>query len=205
MTSERWLTPIDLKLLRALGRTPNLVRAARAVGITRDRAVYRIARLRRLYGRAAAVGRRGGGALGSTTLTKFGRALLRPASPPPARFGMVQWTGIYRGGPSPHVDLPGGRRIVVAFRARPGSSVALELDPETVIVSRTRFESSARNVLRVRIVALRAIAAGRVALEARWDGLPIRAIVTPGSAARLGLAPGRNAFFYVKAVAVRRA
>lgn len=200
---ERWLTPVDRKLLAALDRTPNVVHAARGLGITRDRAVYRLQRLRRLYGKPAAIGHRGGGAVGATTLTPFGRSLLHGPGGGHARAN--RWQGTFEASPTPHVDLGEGRRLEVAFRGQPGESVCVEVDPETFVIARGRFESSARNVLEGRVEALRPLTSGRVVVLARWAGLPLRALVTPGSVKRLRLAPGRPAFFYLKAVAVRRA
>lgn len=203
MTVERWLTPTDLKLLGQLARTPNLVRAAKAIGITRDRAVYRLRRLGRMYGRPAATSRRGRGALGSTALTALGRRLL-PSSLA-HRPGLNHWEGVFQSHPSPHVDLGSGRRLWVAFRAHPHERVAVDVDPESFVVARRRFESSARNVLKAQVEALRPSGAGRVRVDATWEGLRVRAVVTSLSVHRLGIARGTPAFFYLKAVGVRRA
>ncbi len=202
MTQERWLTPTDRRLLVALDGAANLVHAARDVGISRDRAVYRLQRLRRLYGKAAAVGRRGGGAVGATTLTPFGRSLVHSARR--GHPGANRWKGVYHRDPSPYVDLGEGRRVEVTFRARPDQRVTVEVDPESFVIARERFESSARNVFTARLEAIRPLTSGRVVLEARWDGLPFRATLTPGSVKRLHLARGQPAFFYLKAVAVRK-
>ena len=203
MTAERWVTPLDQRLLTELDRTPNVVRAAQVLGISRDRAVYRLQRLARLYGRPATLGRRGGGGVGATTLTPFGRSLLHAGAG--RRPGTNRWAGRYRARPSPHIDLGPGRRLEVAFRAKPDTLVTVEVEPESFLIARGTFESSARNVLPARLTDLRSLRSGRVEVRADWNGTPIRATLTPGSVRRLGLAPGRRAYFYLKAVAVRRA
>lgn len=202
MTTEQWLTPTDRRLLAALRTRPSLVQAARALGITRDKAVYRLQRIRRLYGKPAAVGHRGGGAVGATTLTAFGRSLLRGGEG--AHRGANRWLGVYYASPSPHVDLGNGRELEVAFAARPHEHLRVEVDPESFVIARTHFESSARNVLNVTVESVRPYGPGRVRVHARWGGLRVRATVTPASVQRLRLARGRSAFFYLKAVAVRK-
>ncbi len=148
MSGERWLTPTDVRLLGSLARTPNLVRAARAIGIERDRAVYRLQRLSRLYGRAVAVGRRGGVTPGATRLTALGRRLLERAGGPST--SAQHWVGSFHVGPPPRVVVGPGRELVVSFRASDGQRVAVDVDPEAFVVARRRAELSARNVLRAR-------------------------------------------------------
>ena len=202
MTAEQWLTPTDLRLLRTLQGTPNLVRAAHRLGIPRDRAVYRLERLRRLYGKPAAIGRRGGGKVGATTLTPLGRALVRRAQG--AHRGANRWEGTYQLHPSPHVDLGKGYRLAVTFHARPASSATIEVDPESFVVARAPFESSARNVLPVVVERVRSHSEGRVVLGARWGPFPVRATLTSGSVRRLRLGRGQPAYFLLKAVAIRK-
>lgn len=201
MTIERWVSPVDHRLLAALRRVPNLVHAARSIGITRDRAVYRLQRLRHLYGRPAATGHRGGGATGATTLTPFGRSLLQPMRHAPANTN--RWRGIYRPGPPPHVDLGAGRVLEVSFRAPSEGSVTIEVDPESFVIARRPLLTSARNVFAARMESFRPLSSGRVLLTARWKSLRVRAILTPGSIRRLRLARGQSAYFLLKAVAVR--
>lgn len=205
MSAERWLTPTDRRLLAALERVPNLVRAARRVGITRDRAVYRLQRLRRLYGSPAVRGERGGPRAGSTRLTRLGLRLLRTASVASAPMAKQRWTGIYHEGPPASVDLGRSARLEVTFRAHDGERVRVEIDPEMVIVARRRFESSARNVLPAEVVRVVRRPRGRATLTARWQGRSVRAALTGASVDRLKLAPGTGVYLYLKAVAIRRA
>lgn len=202
MVADRYLTPTDVKLLGALASTTNLVRAARTVGISRDRAVYRLERIGRLYGKPAAAGHRGRGATGSTTLTPFGRRLLAPRrGEGPAD---NRWEGVFHPRPGPHVDLAEGRSLTVAFRAHPGERVTLSAPPEAFLLARRRFESSARNVLRALLTRVHPLGNGQVLVEGRWEGLPVRAAVTASSARRLRLAAGESVYFYLKAIAVRK-
>ena len=201
MTREPSLTPTDVRLLRELERTPNVVRAARAIGIRRDRAVYRLRRLGSLFGPVAAAVR-GGVQGGSTRLTPLGRRLL--ARTRGDRPGSNRWTGAYRRGPPPSVDLGPGRRLEVTFPAREGARVTVEVDPDALIVALRPAELSARNGLRATVERVRLRADGTALVTARWAGAPVRAEVTVGSVRRLRLAPGRTVVLYAKAVSVRR-
>jgi molybdopterin-binding protein len=82
--------------------------------------------------------------------------------------------------------------------------VTVEADPESFVIARERFELSARNVFKARLEGIRPLTSGRVVLLARWGGLAVRAALTPGSVQRLKLTRGQSAFFYLKAVAVRK-
>lgn len=203
MSAERYLAPIDIRLLGELARGSNLVHAARALGVGRDRAVYRLKRLERLYGRPAAVGRRGGPHTGTTHLTPLGRRLLRSATGRPP--GANLWSGTFRAGPPATVLLGPGAALVVSFRAREGASVTVEVDPEDLIVARRPATLSARNTLRATVERVRVHADGTVTLVARWKDHPVRVALTTGSVERLRLVPGTPVYLYVKAVAVRRA
>ncbi len=201
-TVDRWVTPLDRRLLEILAAEPNVVRAARRLRIGRDRAVYRLARLARLFGTPVAEGQRGGPSPGGTSLTSLGRRLVaagRPDRPPGNR-----WTGTYTGRPSPAVRLGPGARLEVSFRAREGASVTVEVEPEAFVVARRPAALSARNALRATVLAVRPRADGTAELIARWAGRPVRVALTVGSIGRLGLAPGARAVLYAKAVAVRR-
>jgi molybdopterin-binding protein/molybdate transport repressor ModE-like protein len=200
--SERWLAPVDVALLERLREEPNLVRAARTLGIGRDRAVYRLARLHRLFGAPVARGRRGGRSPGATRLTALGRRLLAGSGGGPSVSN--RWQGVFRGRPTPHLALVGGGRLAVGFRAREGATVPIEVEPETVVVGRTRVELSTRNILPATVETVRIRAGGGADLIARWAGRPVRVALTAGSVSRLGLAPGRRVYLYVKAVSVRR-
>lgn len=201
-TWPRSLTSLDVRLLERLSVEPNVVRAARTLGIGRDRAVYRLARLARIFGRPVATGRRGGPSPGQTRLTPLGRRLLRESSG--TRPGTNRFAGVYRSRPSPHVELGDGAALEVAFPAAEGRAVALEVDPEAFVIAREKADLSARNRLDVVVERVRARADGTAVLTGRWGSRTVRATLTVGSVERLGLAAGRRAFLYVKAVAVRR-
>lgn len=201
MSDDAVLTPTDLRLLDALERTRNVVRASRELGIGRDRAVYRLRRLARRLGpvvRAVRGGRSGGG----TVLTGLGRRLLARARG--ARPGANRWTGVYRRGPPPGVEIAPGQRLEVTFRAPDDARVRVELDPEAFVVGSRRVRLSARNVLHVTIARLRPRSDGTVELVGRWAGRAVRVALTRRSVEQLRLAPGREVFLYAKAVAVRR-
>ena len=202
MSAEPWLAPVDVRLLRALAREPNVVRAARALGIGRDRAVYRLRRLATLFGRPVAVGHRGGPTSGATHLTPLGRRLLGRAEG--VRPGSHRWRGTYTARPSPRVTLGPGALLEVAFRARDGARVTVEVDPEAFVVGRHRFLLSARNALAAIVRRVHARPGGTAFLEALWRGRTVRVAITTGSIARLGLVPGARIYLYVKATAIRR-
>jgi molybdopterin-binding protein/molybdate transport repressor ModE-like protein len=202
MSAERWLTPVDVRLLAELEREANLVHAARAIGVGRDRAVYRLERLARLFGGAVALGQHGGVTPGATRLTPLGRRLLRGATG--GRPGANRWSGIYRRVPSPRVVLGPNLELEVAFRGKDGDGVTVEVDPEAFVVARRRVDLSARNALHVIVERVQRHPDGTALLKTRWDGRPIRVAITSGSVDRLHLAPGARAYLYVKAVAVRR-
>jgi molybdopterin-binding protein/molybdate transport repressor ModE-like protein len=201
MTAERWLTPVDVRLLAELAREPNLVHAARTLGIGRDRAVYRLSRMARLYGGPVAKGAHGGKAAGTTRLTPLGRRLLAGSS---AGRGTNRWSGEYRAGPPPHVALSGGAALEVSFPGRSGEPVVVEVDPAAIVVSLRPIDSSARNVLPVVVSTVRSRGKLQAELLGAWHGLTVHVVVTPKSVERLHLAPGRAAYLHVKAPAVRR-
>ncbi len=201
---ERWLTPLDVRLLARLSTTPNVVRASRALGIPRDRAVYRLARLRRLYGGAVVAGRRGGSTPGETRLTTLGRRLLRDASEDRSESRANRWPGTYRAGRPPTVDLGDRRTLEVSFRGRDGARVEVAVDPSAIVVARHRVELSARNALPVTVRSTDVRSAERAELRALWHGLVVRVGITPGSIRRLALVPGSRVYLYVKAVSIRR-
>ncbi|MGI0055313.1 MAG: TOBE domain-containing protein [Thermoplasmata archaeon] len=204
MSAERWLTPTDQRLLRTLIEVPNLARAARRVGIGRDRAVYRIRRLARLYGGPVVSTRRGGPAIGGSHLTPLGRRLLG-ADPTARRAGSAhRWTGIYRTTPGRRIELGGGAALEVAFSGKDGEPVTVDFDPESFLIARGRFDSSARNVLRGRVTRIVRRRDGRATVFARWAGRSVHAAVTARSVDQLGLRPGSAVYLYLKAVAVRR-
>ena len=206
MPQKPWLTPLDHQLLSALADSGTLVDACRQIGIGRDRGVYRIRRLERGWKRPVTRSTRGGGGAGGTHLTAFGRRLLRSAGAGPDEGPPGGWnrlTGIYRGGRPPVVELTGGVRLVVAFRSRPGAKVRLRIAPDALLVAPGRFPSSARNVLRARVVELRPRGLGRVEVTFRTHGVRLRALLTESSVRALGLRPRVASYLYLKATAVR--
>jgi len=201
MTTEASLTPTDLRLLVALERTRNLVHASRELGIDRDRAVYRLRRLDRLYG-PVTTSERGGPGGGATRLNARGRRLLERAEG--IRPGANCWAGTYRRWPTRQVVLENGARLDVTFPARDGEPVSFEVDAEAIVVAPRPVRLSARNALRTTVEAIRRRGRGTVELIARWDGQTVHVRLTAASIDRLGLAVGRAAYLYVKATSLRR-
>ncbi len=207
------VTSADVALLRALGESRSLAAAGRAVGMSRDRAVYRIGRLTRAFGGRVVASTRGGPDHGATVLTPLGDRIVRggfdsvellEARPiaPIERPNLLR--GVYRRDPMPEVRV-GALRLRVAFEAPDGSPVAVLLDPEAIVVARRRFASSARNVLTGTIAAVRRRRSGRaLELTVRCSGTPIRVAITDEPVRQLGLAPGVRVRLYVKATALRR-
>lgn len=202
MTDEPSLTPTDVRLLGALVRTSSVVRAARRLGIGRDRAVYRLRRLARWYGGPVTTARRGGRWGGATHLSPLGRRLLERATG--VRPGGNQWTGRFRPGPPAVVDLGSGCALAVAFHAPDGRTVTVQVDPEAWVLALRPAVLSARNALRAVVEGVRRHADGTAIVTARWGPHRVRAAVTAESLRRLGIAPGRAVILYAKAVAVRR-
>jgi molybdate transport repressor ModE-like protein/molybdopterin-binding protein len=209
----RRVTDTDVELLRAVARERSVVAASRSVGLTRDRATYRLRRLREAFGGPVVEGRRGGSAYGTTRLTELGDRIVRggfealellgsrPVAPP-TRSNRL--TGAYRARPAPGVELPGGARLRVTFAAEEGERVTVLLDPEAVLVARGRFASSARNVLRARVVGVGRAPGGGRTLTVRTGPVRLRVAITDEAVRQLGLAPGVAVWLYVKATAIRR-
>ncbi|MGB6441893.1 MAG: TOBE domain-containing protein, partial [Thermoplasmata archaeon] len=113
--------------------------------------------------------------------------------------------GVYRRSPNPEVRVARSLRLRVAFPAEEGETVAMLLDPEAVVVARRRFPSSARNVLRGTVEALRrSRGSDAVTLVARCSGARLRVAITEEPVRQLGLRPGAPVVLYVKATALRR-
>ncbi len=206
------VSAVDVALLVALRSTRSVVAASARVGISRDRAVYRLGRLARAFHGAVVRARRGGRDFGGSELTELGDRLARGGLdglevaepglvplPPSAN----RLSGRYRAGPPPAVDLGGGVRLRVAFAAADGEDVSLRLDPEAVLLARGRFPSSARNVVRARVERIDR-AAGEVAVRVRVGPLRLRVAVTEETVRDLALRPGVRLWLYVKATALRR-
>ncbi len=208
------VTSTDVALLRALARERSLVGASRRLGITRDRAVYRVARLARAFGGPVVESARGGAGHGETVLTPLGDRIVRGG------FGSVELLdsrpvtplalpnllrGTYHRAPSPEVRLARGLRLRVAFPADDHAPVTVLLDPEAIVVARERFASSARNVLSGRVESLRR-GPGEldVTLAVRCSGTLLRVAMTEEPVRELRLRPGVPVTLYVKATALRR-
>jgi len=208
------VTDTDVALLRSLAEERSIVAASRRVGISRDRATYRLARLARAFGGPVVTSVRGGRGHGGSRLTPLGDRIVRAgfasvellgAQPVarPSRPNLLR--GTYHRRPAPEVALPGGPRVRVAFDAEEGEAVVVALDPETVLVARGRFPSSARNVLAATVEAIRR---GRGArgdtLVARAGPVRLRVAITEEPVHQLRLAPGARIWLYVKATSLRR-
>jgi len=208
------VTSTDVALLRALGRERSVVGASRRVGISRDRAVYRLGRLARAFGGAVVEGVRGGRLHGGTVLTALGDRIVRGGfasvelldARPLTRLALPNLLhGVYHRRPSPEVQVGPSLRLRVAFRAEDGAAVALLLDPEAILVARHRFPSSARNVVPGVVRAIRRGPGGLgLTLVVSCGGRAIRVAVTEEPIRQLRLGPGVRVWLYVKATALRR-
>jgi molybdate transport repressor ModE-like protein/molybdopterin-binding protein len=210
----RVVTDTDVALLRSLAREPSVVAASRSLGMSRDRATYRLARLEEAFGGPVVESVRGGRGHGTTRLTSLGDRIVRqgfdsvelldarPLSPP-SHSNLLR--GVYHREPAPEVTLGKGVRLRVAFQAEEGEPVSVLLDPESILVARRRFPSSARNVLPGMVEEVRP---GRDSLGwtvvVRTGSTRLRVAVTEEPVHQLALAPGAQVWLYVKATAVRR-
>jgi len=207
------VTDTDVALLRSLAQAGSVVAASRRVGISRDRATYRIARLEEAFGGPVVASVRGGRGHGTTSLTPLGDRIVRQgfdsvelldARPvaPPSSSNLLR--GVYHRSPSPEVTLPGGLRLRVAFPAEEGDEVTVLLDPEAILVARGRFPTSARNVLRATVETVRrGTEASGPTVRVRVGALRLRVAITDEPVRQLHLAPGRRVWLYVKATALR--
>ncbi|MCI4331569.1 MAG: TOBE domain-containing protein [Thermoplasmata archaeon] len=212
-----FLTPLDVSLLRQLGRAASLVEACRQLEITRDRGGYRLRRLARLAGGPVVRARRGGSGHGATQLTSRGARLLERASAPlavdprPSRARPGERPTFLQGpwheSPQPNIVV-GGVQLFVGFRAVEGETVSVELDPESVILATRRYPTSARNVLAGTVREVRHRGPGTGPVSARVTvgvgGFLVEAAVTDRSVEALRLATGRRVILYVKATALQR-
>ncbi|HYK93929.1 MAG TPA: TOBE domain-containing protein [Thermoplasmata archaeon] len=211
------LTSTDLELLAAVARTGSVAAASRAVGMSRDRGTYRLGRLPRLAGGAVVVASRGGDRRGGTRLTARGWGLLRRAADAlgvapagagsaPARANRLH--GVWRAHPQPRVELADGTELAVSFSADDGEPVTVAIDPESILLARRRFPTSARNVIPARVRRVRwlrsseGVAPRRVELEV--GGGRMDASVTEPAVRELQLRAGARVYLYLKATAIRR-
>ncbi len=208
------VTDTDVALLRSIGRSHSVVAASRELGISRDRAVYRLGRLERAFGGPVVRGVRGGRAHGGTALTVLGDRVLRGGfdaielldARSPVRVAPPNLLrGVYRAGPPPEVAIARGPVLRVAFPAADGERLGLVLDPEAIVVARRRFPSSARNVIPGTVRRVERPRRGLDAvLHVRVRGATLRASLTEESVRQLGLRTGSRVALYVKATALRR-
>ncbi len=212
-TSTGFVTPEDVDLLSGVAREGSLAAAARAVGISRDKAIDRLHRLTVLAAAPVGVAKRGGRGHGGSRLTAAGWTILREGSEArslprqPARgattLGVV-FQGRFTPSPVPQVRVGPRLALVVGFRAPPGERVRIAIDPESVLVARRRFPTSARNVLPGRLVRLRPLPGGLVHASIGIGPLRVFSLVTSSAVRSLGLRAGSKVVVYVKASAIRR-
>ncbi len=210
----RSVSDTDIALLRTLAREPSVVAASRRVGISRDRATYRLARLGEAFGGPVVASVRGGRGHGGTRLTPLGDRIVREgfdsvelldARPVAAAFRPNLIQGTYRRAPNPEVEVGGGVRLRVAFAAEEGELVSLLLDPESVLIARGKFASSARNVVRAKVESVTANPDGLGStLLVRAGSLRWKVAMTDEPVHQLHLVPGAQVWLYVKATALRR-
>jgi len=216
MTTHRSdvVTSTDVALLRSLERERSLVAASRRVGISRDRAVYRIGRLERAFGGPVVRAVRGGAGHGGSTLTPLGDRIVRggfasvemlDAQPVTPLMTPNILHGVYRRSPEPEVRVGRSLRLRVAFDAPDGEHVSVALDPEAVVVARQRFASSARNVVRGTVVSVHPESETLgLTMVVQVPGGRLRVAVTEEPVRQLRLRPGAPVWLYVKATALRR-
>jgi molybdate transport repressor ModE-like protein/molybdopterin-binding protein len=207
------VSSLDVELLERIGATASVVSAARALGISRDRANYHLSRLARAFGGPVVATERGGAHHGGSVLTPLGDRIARGGFEVLTLLGMRRTgapsnllVGTYRAGTTPEIDLGGSLALRVAFPAEDGERVAVLLDPESIVVARTRFPSSARNVLPATVLAIRPGDGpfGRLVVVRAGRRTRLQVAVTREPIRTLGLARGRRVYLYVKATALRR-
>lgn len=208
------VTSADVALLRTLARERSITNASVRVGMTRDRAVYRIRRLSTAFGGPVVRSTRGGTGHGFTVLTVLGDRIARggfesvellDARPVPPFRPPNLLRGVYHRSPSPEVRVGSALRLRVAFDAEEGARVSLLLDPEAVVVARRRFPSSARNVLAGTVERFERHRGGLAwSLVVRCGATRLRVAITEEPVRQLGLKAGTPVWLYVKATALRR-
>jgi len=209
----RTITDTDVALLRTLAREHSVVAASRSIGISRDRAVYRLARLGVAFGGPVVTSVRGGTHHGGTRLTALGDRIVRrgfdsvelfDARPLAPRAPSNHVRGVYHRLPEPQVDLGRGVRLRVAFAAGEGEPVTVVLDPESILIARANFPSSARNVLRATVEGVHpGVGPAGSSLVARVGAFRVHVAVTAESVRAMHLSKGARVWLYVKATALR--
>jgi molybdopterin-binding protein/molybdate transport repressor ModE-like protein len=209
-----YVTPLDIELLSAVEATGNIVEACARISMGRDAGMYRLRRLTRALATPVVVSVRGGSARGGTSLTEAGRhVLIRGAGPlrtsprgkPGRPLGVNVLRGTWRSAPQPHVALGGGLILFVTFAAREGESVRVAIEPEAIVVARSRFRSSARNVMPGTVRTVRRVDSMRAVLRVGiGEGAWLDVAITPRSESLLRLRAGARVFLYLKATAVAR-
>lgn len=207
------VTSTDIALLRSLAQERSIVAASARVGISRDRAVYRVERLERAFGGPVVVGVRGGSEHGGSSLTALGDRIVQggfdsvemiDARPVGPLSSPNLLRGVYRRAPSPAVEVGRSLRLRVAFPAEDGARVRMLLDPEVILVARRRFPSSARNVVPGTVESVHPDPGGLgVTLVVRCAGVRLRVAMTDEPVRQLGLRPGVPVWLYVKARSLR--
>lgn len=213
-SKARTVSATDVDLLRVLAEVGSVVAASRRVGVTRDSANYRLARLAIAFGGPVVASVRGGSGHGATRLTPLGERIARRgfdavqvlgARPiaPLATPNVVG--GVFRPTPAPCIELRDGRRLRVTFRADPGEAVEAVVDPETILLALRPFPSSARNVLpgTVERAAGRGDSRERHVLV-RVGSERFRVAVTGETVRQLQLRAGRRVWLFLKATAIHR-
>lgn len=208
------VTVTDVALLRALARERSVVAASRTLGMSRDRAVYRLRRLERAFGGPVVDSERGGATHGGTRLTELGDRIIRQgfdsielleSQPvqPPSRSNLLR--GIYRKSPSPGVTIDPDLGLSVSFVAEDGEAVAMLLDPESIVVARRPFPSSARNSIPATVERVEEVEGSpSVTVHVRSGSVRLQIAVTPESVRLLRLRSGARVVLLVKATALRR-
>jgi molybdopterin-binding protein len=113
--------------------------------------------------------------------------------------------GVYHHATTSEVWVNPGLHLRVAFGAEEGEAVSVLLDPESILVARRRFASSARNVLAGQVMAIRSGEnPSSPVLHVRVGKVTLRVAVTAEPIRQLRLHQGTRVWLYVKATALRR-
>jgi molybdate transport repressor ModE-like protein/molybdopterin-binding protein len=211
------VTATDVAILRSVAQQHSVVAAARSLGIPRDRATYRLQRLARAFGGPVVSADRGGRTHGRTVLTSLGHHIVR-SGPEAVEVlegrPVVPWDrpnllrGIYYRRPSARVDVGAPQSLRVTFEGTEEEPVGIVLEPEAIVLARSEFVSSARNVLRGEVLNLGALSGQgprrATYVRVRWGPWRLKVAITPESIRTLELRRGSPVWLYIKATAIRR-